>query len=159
MKSKTKIPKDEVVFGGIGAKGDLAFSELYDRALEIAPPNTGDLITFTGIVRNTSSEDSKTVTHLVVEAWDEGGFIMENIARRIFEKYSLTLCYIYHLTGTLKIGEPIVYVILGSEHRKEGFEALGEIILLYKKEAPVWKKEVYSDGSEKWISTATPSKS
>ncbi len=159
MEKETRISNGQVIFGGIGMEKDFSFSELYDLAMTNAPPNTGDLITFTGVVRKTSSEYPKIVTHLIVEAWDEGAFIMENIARQIYEKYSLTLCYIYHLTGTLGIGDPIVYVVLGSEHRKEGFEALKEIIELYKKEAPVWKKEVYSDGSEKWISTTIPSKS
>ncbi len=159
MKDKNRIANGQLIFGDIGERDKMSFSDLYDSALSNAPPNTGDLITFTGIVRNTSSESAKSVEYLVVEAWNEGAFIMEAIARKIFERHSLTLCYIYHLTGTLKIGDPIVYVVLGSEHREEGFEALRDIILLYKKDAPVWKKEVYSDGTGRWISAAGSSES
>ena len=73
---------------------------------------------------------------------------------RLGKKHGLLGLRIVHITGYLAIGDPIVYVVISSIHRKEAFGALEDIIHAYKNESPVWKKEIYSDGSEKWIRTS-----
>ena len=145
--------------GMIAPKGTVSFNELYEEALSMMPDNTGALTTFTGVVRDTNPNETKKVVALYVEAWEEqGSKKMEEIATEIAEKHGLTLCILVHLTGELRIREPIVYVILGSQHRNEGFDALEEIIHRYKHDSPVWKKEIYEDGSSKWITTVKSKK-
>ena len=143
----------KVIWGSILPAGSLSFEEAYKTALKNAPPETGDLVSFVGIVRHTSIYEKKKVMGLEVEGWEEGKKIMHDIAFKTYESYNLTLSYILHLTGMIRVGEPIVYVILGSEHRDSAFAALKYAVDLYKKEAPVWKKEIYDDGTGKWITT------
>ena len=45
--------------------------------------------------------------------------------------------------------EPIVAIHVGSPHRKEAFQACEWLIDELKKQAPIWKKEVTSEG-ETW---------
>ena len=40
---------------------------------------------------------------------------------------------------------------MSSKHRVAAFEACAEIMDRLKGEVPIWKKEIYDDGSEKWI--------
>ena len=148
-----KQENTKVIWGSILPAGALSFEEIYQTALKNAPPETGDLVSFVGIVRQTSIHEKKKVIGLEVEGWEEGKKIMNDIALKTYESYDLTLSYIIHLTGYIRVGKPIVYVVLGSEHRNSAFDALRYAVELYKKEAPVWKKEIYDDGSGKWIST------
>lgn len=117
----------------------------------------GAITTFTGIVREISDVDDKKVVEIEIEAWeDRADESMSNIASRIGIAYELIGVRIVHLEGRIKLGQPIVIVALASIHRKEAFDALEEIIHAYKNESPVWKKEIYEDGSSKWITTSQP---
>lgn len=115
----------------------------------------GAITTFTGIVREISDTVEKKVVKIEIEAWeDKADESMKNIAEDIGEKYDLLGVRIIHLEGDINLGEPIVFVVLASIHRKEAFEALEEIIIAYKNKSPVWKKEIYEDGTSNWITTA-----
>ncbi|MFX0143535.1 MAG: molybdenum cofactor biosynthesis protein MoaE, partial [Candidatus Hodarchaeota archaeon] len=58
---------------------------------------------------------------------------------------------IIHLKGQFDLSEDLVYVVVASAHRKEGFEVISEAIEMYKKEIAVWKREDFSDGTSEWI--------
>ena len=62
--------------------------------------------------------------------------------------------FLYHFIGEFAIGEPIVFVIAGGRHRDETIKAVQEVIIRYKKEPALWKKEVYIDGTHEWLSGA-----
>ena len=57
---------------------------------------------------------------------------------------------IIHRVGDLKPSEPIVGVVVLSEHRDEAFDACHFIIDYLKTEAPFWKKELTSKGNY-WV--------
>lgn len=132
-----------------------------EEELRALPESTkiGAITTFTGIVREISDKSTKEVIGLEVEHWEEyGDARMTEIATRIGKEYGLLGIRIVHVYGHLKIGDPIVFVSIASIHRKEAFEALESAIIAYKNESPVWKKEIYADGSGTWIKTAGTSK-
>lgn len=116
----------------------------------------GALTSFVGIVRETSDSEEKRVVGMEVEHWEQKGeSTMTEIAEELGEKFGLLGVRIYHVFGRLKLGDPIVFVVLASEHRKEAFEALDEAVHLYKTKSPVWKKEIYEDETDKWIFTGS----
>ncbi len=115
----------------------------------------GAITTFSGIVREISDTEEKRVVQIEIEAWEEkADESMKLIAEEIGKQFNLLGVRIVHMEGVIKLGEPIVYVVLASIHRKEAFEALEEIIIAYKNKSPVWKKEIYEDGSSNWITSA-----
>ena len=63
---------------------------------------------------------------------------------------------IYHRIGKLKIGEISVLVAVGTPHRGEAFAACQYAIDTLKHQAPIWKKEWYTeiDGQKAstWVS-------
>lgn len=77
---------------------------------------------------------------------------MDEICKELIEKFDLIDMRIWHLSGSFKVNEELVYIVIASKHRKSGLSALEEGIELYKSRAPIWKKEIYSDGKEEWIS-------
>ena len=52
------------------------------------------------------------------------------------------------------VGEPSVVIAVSSAHRAEAFEASRWLIDTLKAEVPVWKKEVWADGSVTWVEGA-----
>ena len=112
----------------------------------------GSLLTFTGVLRSTSSGAGKKVVGMEIEAWPErGDRILTQIAEEIIEKHRLVDCRIYHAHGLFKVGETLVIVAVASSHRRESLIAIEEAIDRYKHESPVWKKEIYDDGTSTWI--------
>ena len=58
---------------------------------------------------------------------------------------------IVHRVGDLSVADIAVWVGVTAHHRGDTFLACRYIIDNIKHRLPVWKKEVYSNGEEKWI--------
>ena len=111
----------------------------------------GSILTFTGIVRNTS-KDGKLITSLEIDAYEElANQSINKICKEIREIPGIVDVIIIHFKGVFEIKDELVHVIIASSHREEGFKALRLAVERYKKEIAVWKKEVLLDGSSEWV--------
>lgn len=54
---------------------------------------------------------------------------------------------IYHATGPVAVGEASVLVHVACGHRDKAFAACRMLIDRLKSEAPIWKREVWADGT------------
>ena len=68
---------------------------------------------------------------------------------------SLGRLALLHRTGELAVGECSVVVAASAPHRSEAFEAARWCIDTLKETAPIWKREVWADGSG-WGTGARP---
>jgi molybdopterin synthase catalytic subunit len=133
---------------GIYEKGAFTFEDVYN-SIKAHPliKKSGSILTFTGIVRETS-KTGKFIKDLEIEAYEElGNQIICEICKSIKEKYDLIDIKIVHLKGRFDISEDLVYVLVASAHRPEGFNALMEAVERYKSELTVWMKEELLDGT------------
>lgn len=73
------------------------------------------------------------------------------ICEKLKQRKGIIDIKIIHLKGEFELSEDLVYVIVASAHRKEGFETIADAVEMYKKEIEVWKREDYEDGSNEWI--------
>ena len=55
---------------------------------------------------------------------------------------------IAHRVGRVEVGEASVAIAISAPHRREALAACAEAIDRLKATLPVWKKEVFADGSE-----------
>ena len=62
------------------------------------------------------------------------------------ERHGLEAAAAEHRTGSVPLGEPAVIVAVSAAHRAEAFAGAREAIDRIKAEAPIWKREVESDG-------------
>lgn len=124
-----------------------------DTAAELSSAGSledGAVLGFIGTVRNHSG--GKKVRGLYYEAYDSmAQREIERIAGEASKRWSLTNCIVVHRTGGVEPGQASILIAVSSHHRNEGFEALRFIIDSIKKTVPIWKKELYADGSA-WIS-------
>lgn len=112
--------------------------------------NSGASVTFEGYVRDFDPGQER-LDLLELEHYpgmtEKALSSIESLARH---RWHLDDIYIVHRYGKLKIGEPIVGVIVFAKHRKEAFEACHFIIDFLKTDAPFWKKEITNQQSY-WV--------
>jgi molybdopterin synthase catalytic subunit len=113
------------------------------------PEECGALATFLGIPRR-SKEDGKVIC-IEYEAYTEMAIKeMLIIRKETLEKFEVQEVIIHHRIGKVYVGEPSFLVVVVGGHRKEVFEALKYAVDQTKLRAPIWKKEIFSDGSCSW---------
>ncbi|MHA1975861.1 MAG: molybdenum cofactor biosynthesis protein MoaE [Candidatus Hodarchaeales archaeon] len=114
----------------------------------------GDILSFTGTVRETSLLSDKKVHQIEIQAYKElADKQLTQICKELISQYELIDARVIHYTGFFNVGEPLVNCVVASKHRKEGFRALNQMIEEYKHRAYIFKCEIYTDGSLDWIST------
>lgn len=114
--------------------------------------NIGAHAAFLGQVRADEVEE-KTVSGIEYSAYEEMvSKTISGIKDLLFESYDDLICvHIYHSTGLVRVGENSLFVLVSSGHRKQAFRAIADCVEQIKEKLPVWKKELYSDGSHRWL--------
>ena len=121
---------------------------------EAADPSCGAVAAFIGTVRESASANEKRASSVVRLEYDAHPTLAEQKLAQIVElaqqKWDLERAIAVHRTGACDLGEPTVVVACGAAHRAEALDATHWIIDEIKATVPIWKKEIYSDGSS-WV--------
>jgi molybdopterin converting factor subunit 1 len=108
----------------------------------------GAVVSFVGTVR--SSNHGKAVVRLEYEAYEPMALrVFDHIAATARERWGARVA-IHHRVGALDPGELSVVIAAAAPHRADAFEACRHAIESLKKDAPIWKREIYPDGSS-WV--------
>jgi molybdopterin synthase catalytic subunit len=121
---------------------------LADVLAAVQHPDRGGVVTFTGVVRGETS--GKRVLRLEYEGYAAmAEKKLEEIAAGI-ERETGAVVAITHRVGTLLPGEAAVVIACAAGHRGPAFRACEAAIERLKHEVPIWKREVFEDGSV-WV--------
>ncbi len=117
---------------------------------DLVSPEAGAIVTFEGRVRRHNR--NYEVEALEYSAYPE---LAENEAEKIMtearEEFDVEDVLVQHRTGRLEVTECSVRVAASAVHREDAFQAAKWVIDEVKQRLPIWKKEIYTDGSERWI--------
>ena len=116
--------------------------------------NYGAIATFVGIMRDFNEGDdvvSMFLEHYPVMTEKK----LFQLVDKANENWSLLNTLIIHRVGHIYPSDPIVLVAVWSVHRKDAFEASRFLMEELKSKVPFWKKEVLTDGSERWVDKNT----
>ena len=122
----------------------------FDAGLEIskiAERGGGAVASFVGQVRGDKGLRALELEHYPAMTQKS----LEAIANQANEHWQLLGITIVHRVGRLAIGDQIVLVCTGSNHRQNALEACSYIMDQLKTVAPFWKKQVFEDGTESWV--------
>jgi molybdopterin synthase catalytic subunit len=109
-------------------------------------PGMGAVLLFEGVARDVF--EGKRVLHLEYEAYEPmAQSELQRLAAEVLQRWPSVRLAVVHRTGKVEIGEPSVVIAVGSPHRAEAYEASRYAIDTLKARLPVWKKEIYEDGS------------
>ena len=109
----------------------------------------GGLATFLGIARDRSKGrdiDSMTFEHYEGMAQTK----LREIRERALKDFDIIEVAILHRYGEIGIGENIVLIVVGAEHRADAFRACEWAIAELKRITPIWKLEHTPEG-EVWV--------
>ena len=115
----------------------------------VAHPAAGGTVVFIGTVRDHTA--GRKVVRLEFEAYAPMAIReMQKIAEKATEKWQALAIALHHRVGILEIGEIPVIIAVATPHREAAFEACKFCIDTLKETVPIWKKEIFTDGSV-WV--------
>tara|TARA_B100000745_G_scaffold299065_1_gene249024 strand:+ start:1123 stop:1584 length:462 start_codon:yes stop_codon:yes gene_type:complete len=111
--------------------------------------SNGAVVTFLGNTRD--NFEGKRVIRLEYEAYVKmAEKKLEEIRQEMIKEFGIEDIAIGHRIGVVDIGETSLVVAVASPHRTEAFNACHKVVDRVKEIVPIWKKEVYADGS-RWV--------
>lgn len=112
--------------------------------------SSGATVHFIGTVRN--HQDDRAVKKLYYECYESmAEKQIAAIIGRAKHAHGAERIRILHRVGWLEIGDVAIIIEASSAHRDEAFSACRAVIEEIKKSVPIWKKEVYEDGTSGWV--------
>ncbi|WP_254185438.1 molybdenum cofactor biosynthesis protein MoaE [Nocardioides panacis] len=117
----------------------------------LADRAAGGVDVFVGTVRD--HDHDQGVTGLDYSAHPTAMQRLVEVAERIAEKYDVIAVAAVHRVGRLAIGDAAVVVATAAAHRGEAFEASRALIDELKASVPIWKHQVFTDGTDEWVGT------
>jgi molybdopterin synthase catalytic subunit len=112
----------------------------------VAMGEHGAVLVFHGITRN--HFDGRGVVRLEYEAYGPMAVAeMATIGAEAEERWPGVKVAVVHRTGVVPLGEASVVIAVGAPHRGECYDASRFVIDTLKERVPIWKKEIYADGS------------
>lgn len=119
------------------------------KAIEADCPQSGGVVTFSGLVRPHASGGA--VQSLFLQSYTP---MTENGIRAAMDtaksRWPLDACTVVHREGEMVPGDTIVFVATASKHRRAAFEAADFLMDYLKTKAVFWKKETTEAGAT-WI--------
>ena len=123
-----------------------------DEVVEaVRDPAAGGLVVFVGTVRD--NDDGHAVDRLDYEAHPTAEAQLRAVAESVAVRWPTVAVAATHRVGRLAIGDIAVVVAASCPHRGEAFEAARALIDELKATVPIWKHQLFSDGSEEWVGT------
>jgi len=110
----------------------------------------GAVVTFLGTVREFTGQ--RRTQYLEYEAYrDMAVRKLQELADEARVQFGLERAAVVHRLGHLPLGEISVAIAVSAPHRAQAFDGCRYIIEKLKQEVPIWKKEVWADGTEEWV--------
>jgi molybdopterin synthase catalytic subunit len=115
----------------------------------VADPVAGGTVVFVGTVRD--EDAGKAVETLGYSAHPTVDVALREVAEQVAATHQVTALAAVHRVGDLAVGDLAVVVAASCPHRAEAFAACQSLIDELKATVPIWKNQMFSDGSQEWV--------
>ena len=122
------------------------------HAAEVDRPQAGAVVTFSGVVRD--HDDGRSVERIAYVAHPDAADVLSRIAQDVAARTEVEALAVSHRVGELGIGECALAVAVSAAHRAEAFAAAALLVDEVKRLLPVWKRQVFTDGTDEWVGCA-----
>jgi molybdopterin synthase catalytic subunit len=122
----------------------------HERA--VADPRAGAVVSFAGVVRD--HDHGRTVTLLEYEAHPSAEEVLREVAAEIAAEPAVYAVAVSHRVGPLAVGDVALAAAVATAHRADAFAACARLVDEVKSRIPVWKRQVFSDGTDEWVNCA-----
>jgi molybdopterin synthase catalytic subunit len=115
----------------------------------VADRAAGAVVSFAGVVRD--HDGGRSVTELEYEGHPSAEQVIAEIAAEFAARPDLHAVAVSHRIGKLGIGDVALACAVSASHRGEAFAACADLVDQVKKRLPIWKRQVFTDGTEEWV--------
>ena len=109
-------------------------------------------MSFAGVVRD--HDHGRIVTGIEYVAYPTAAAVLREVAEQIAALPDVLAVALSHRVGELAIGEAALVAAVTCAHRREAFEACAQLVEEVKARLPVWKRQVFDDGTDEWVNCA-----
>jgi molybdopterin synthase catalytic subunit len=120
---------------------------LYEAA--VAHPRAGARVVFCGVVRE--RDYGRDVVELEYQGHPSATDVLAEIAEAFAAEPDVLALAISHRIGTLAIGDAALIAAVSTAHRHEAFDICGRLVDEVKHRLPIWKRQVFADGTDEWV--------
>lgn len=126
---------------------------LTDYEALVAHDAAGAVVGFSGIVRD--HDGGRSVTRLEYSAHPSAQQVLADVAAEIAaESVGVRAIAVSHRIGTLHIGDAALVAAVSADHRRAAFETCARLVDTVKERLPVWKHQIFADGTDEWVGSA-----
>lgn len=112
------------------------------------PQPAGGECVFLGRTRAETHPDHGELKGLSYEAYQPmAEQVLQKLALEAAERFGCLAVRIHHALGEVPEGEASVLIQVATGHRGDSFDACRFLIDRLKQDAPIWKREVWADGT------------
>lgn len=119
----------------------------HERA--VADSRAGAVVSFAGVVRD--HDHGWAVTLLEYEAHPSAEQVLREVAAEVAADPEVYAVAVSHRVGKLDIGDVALVAAVATAHRAAAFAACARLVDEVKARLPVWKRQVFADGTEEWV--------
>jgi len=123
-------------------------AEVLEALADVA---AGGVTLFVGTVRE--QDQGKPVTGLEYSAHPSAMARLREVCDAVATRYDVHGVAALHRVGRLGLGEAAVIVATAAGHRGEAFESSRALIDDLKATVPIWKHQMFTDGTDEWVGT------
>jgi molybdopterin synthase catalytic subunit len=134
----------------------IAIADVLDSPLDlaahekaVADARAGAVVSFQGVVRD--HDHGRGVTLLEYEGHPSAAAVLREVAAEIAADPDVYAVAVSHRVGTLAIGDVALVAAVSTAHRAAAFAACARLVDEAKARLPIWKRQVFTDGSDEWV--------
>ncbi len=134
-------------------------SAVCDRGLTVADISAaveddrcGAVVTFSGVVRD--HDRGRHVISIEYEGHPSAADVLARVADEVCQEFPGVLLAVEHRVGMLQVGDIAMVAAASAAHRGQAFMACSRLVDLVKEQLPVWKRQVFADGTDEWTGAA-----
>lgn len=112
----------------------------------------GAVVSFSGNVR--SQDQGKNILSLEYEIHPSSEEVLIRVVKEVCAKFEILYCTAVHRFGEIPIGESALLIAVSAAHRQPALQACAQLVDEIKSQIPIWKHQVFSDGTSEWVNSA-----
>lgn len=127
--------------------------DLVEHEALVAHRAAGAVVGFVGAVRD--HDGGRSVTRLEYSAHPTAAQVLADVAAEVAASSSgVRSIAVSHRIGVLEIGDAALVAAVAADHRAAAFETCARLVDTVKERLPVWKHQLFVDGSDEWVGSA-----
>ncbi|OBA73974.1 molybdenum cofactor biosynthesis protein MoaE [Gordonia sp. 852002-10350_SCH5691597] len=122
---------------------------------DAAAGSAGAIVGFAGAVRNHDGDHASAVTTLWYSSHPSAPAVLAEVVDEVSASVAgVRAVAVSHRVGELDVGDVAFVVAVAADHRAPAFELCARLVDEVKARLPVWKHQLFADGSDEWVGSA-----